>query len=348
MIRVFAVDDSPFVRKALKRALAATPDVRLVGEAATGEEALAKIPAADPHVVTLDVRMQGLDGLAVLRELLLVRPGLRVIMLSAHTQEGARITLDALALGAADFVDKQALNLMDLEGLRRELVDRIRGLAETAPPPPPVHTAVALPELGPARTPELCVIGASTGGPPAIQAILEALPASFPIPIAIVQHMPPGFTRAFAARLDGLCRLKVEEAREGERLERGRVFIAPGGSHLRLSSDLVASLTPEELGTRHTPSVDVLFRSAARAREGRVLGVLLTGMGSDGAEGLALIRSLGGITIAESAESCAVYGMPRAAAELGAAEHVLPLPAIAALLAQLPAGAVRKRTSPAR
>jgi two-component system chemotaxis response regulator CheB len=263
-------------------------------------------------------------------------------MLSAHTQEGAEATLEALALGAADFVDKQAINLMDLEGLGRELVERIRTLSGTAARRPTPPSASPVPELPGAGALELCVIGASTGGPAALQAILEGLPADFPLPIAIVQHMPPGFTRPFATRLNGLCRLRVEEATEGKRLERGRVFIAPAGQHLRLSSSLVATLSAEAGGARHMPSIDVLFRSAARVREGRVLGVLLTGMGDDGAEGLALIRSHGGATIAESEASCAVYGMPRAAVERGAAQHLLPLPAIVELLAQLGCAAARR------
>lgn len=335
MIRVFAVDDSPFVRKVLRRVFAGTSDIELVGEAATGPEALARIPDARPDVVTLDVQMPGMSGLAVLRELLAVRPELRVIMLSVHTGEGAEATLEALALGAADFVDKQTVNLMDLEGLGRELVERIRTLSGAIAPRRTLSPASPVPELSGVGALDLCVIGASTGGPSALQAILEALPADFPLPIAIVQHMPPGFTRPFATRLNGLCRLRVEEASEGQRLERGRVFIAPAGKQLRFSSNLVATLSAEAGGSRHLPSIDELFRSAARVRAGRVLGVLLTGMGDDGAAGLALIRSLGGTTIAESEASCAVYGMPRVAVERGAVQHLLPLPAIVELLAQL-------------
>lgn len=341
MIRVFVVDDSPFVRKALRRVLAAAGGIQVVGEAATGEEALARIPDADPQVVTLDVAMHGISGLDVLRQLLLWRPGLRVLMLSAHTQEGASATLEALAAGAADFIDKQTLNLMDLDRLGRELGDRLRALgaprdtharrpAITAPArrrPPE-----ALPAGADLARAELCVIGASTGGPAALQALLEALPANFPVPIAIVQHMPPGFTRPFAARLDGLCRLRVREAEAGLRLEPGLAVIAPAGRHLRLGAALGVLLDDEARGARHVPSVDVLFRSAAVARPGAVLGVLLTGMGDDGAEGLSLIRAQGGLTIAESEESCAVYGMPRAAVQRGAAQFVLPLPEIRGVL----------------
>jgi two-component system, chemotaxis family, protein-glutamate methylesterase/glutaminase len=336
MIRVFAVDDSPFVRKALRRVFAATPDIRLVGEAATGLEALARIPEAGADIVTLDVDLHGLDGLSVLRRLLAADPRLRVIMLSAHTREGTELTLEALAAGAADFLDKRLLNFMDLDAIHRELVERVRSLAIQGAPaevrpagPPP-----GAPDLDIGGV-ELCVIGASTGGPMAVQAILERLPADFPAPVAVVQHMPPGFTRTFAARLNTLCRLRVTEATDGFRLVPGEVVIAPAGSHLRLTKGLVCALSADPDGARHMPSVDMLFHSAARARVSRVLGILLTGMGDDGAEGLAQIRAAGGVTIAESEATCAVYGMPRAAVERGAAQAVLPLPAIVDALARL-------------
>jgi two-component system chemotaxis response regulator CheB len=248
-------------------------------------------------------------------------------MLSAHTQEGTVATLDALSAGAADFVDKQQLNFMDLDAVDRELSDRVRSLAGKSPPRAPLPRAVAkLPSL---REIELIAIGASTGGPIAIQGILERLPAGFPVPVVIAQHMPPGFTQAFARRLNTLCRPRVVEATPGMRLEPGLVAIAPAGQQLTLGASLVVSLAPPLSGSRHAPSVDLLFHSAAAARGSRVLGVLLTGMGNDGAEGLAAIHEAGGVTIAESEESCAVYGMPRAAVLRGAARAVLPLGVIA-------------------
>lgn len=344
MIRVFVVDDSPFVRKALRRVLSADGGIQVVGEATTGEEALALIPDADPHVVTLDVEMQGISGLDVLRQLLLWRPGLRVLMLSAHTRDGAAATLDALAAGAADFIDKQSLNLMDLERLGRELGERLRALGGErdthtskagAAAAPVRRDAVHLPTSADLHRAEVCVIGASTGGPAALQTLLEGLPARFPIPVAIVQHMPPGFTRPFAARLDGLCRLRVREAEAGQRLVAGDVVIAPAGSHLRLTPSLTTLLSTDAGGARHVPSVDVLFRSAARARPGAALGILLTGMGDDGADGLSQIRAHGGTTIAESEESCAVYGMPRAAVQRGAAQFILPVREIGRVLAAM-------------
>jgi two-component system chemotaxis response regulator CheB len=228
---------------------------------------------------------------------------------------------------------------MDLEFLRREVVDRLEALAPGARPS---NGAVARPEpiAGPAmladlRGCELCVIGASTGGPAAVQRVLQRLPAGFPFPVVVVQHMPAGFTEAFARRLDSLSRLRVTEAVEGHRLVPGDVVVAPGGRHLRVSPGLAVVLSPEPADARHIPSIDVTMRSAARSRPGRVLGILLTGMGEDGAEGMATIRAGGGVTIAESEASCVVYGMPRAAVRRGGATWVLSLGEIARLLGGL-------------
>ena len=357
MIRVFVVDDSAFARRAITRVLAADPGIKVVGEAASGTDALAGVPAARPDIVTLDIAMPGMDGLTALRSLLARDPGLRVLMLSAHTREGAEATLEALAAGAVDFVDKSRFGLMEFEGLGRELRERIRALAaarwsdgggragngRTGSARAP---ADALPGPSEPAALELCVLGASTGGPAAIQQVLEALPAAFPLPLAIVQHMPPGFTGPFARRLNQRCRLRVREAEDGDRLEPGNVLIAPAGLHMRVNGSLAVTLSPEPAQARHVPSVDVLMLSAARARPGRVLGVLLTGMGDDGADGMAAIHAQGGITLAESEATCVVYGMPRAAWERGAVTRQLPLPAIAEWLAGLKAAS--PAGSPAR
>ncbi len=339
MVRVFVVDDSAFVRKALTRVLSAQSGITVVGEAASGAEAIEKIPAAEPDVVTLDVAMAGLDGLGTLRALLAWRRSLPVIMLSAHTREGAEATLDALAIGAVDFIDKTGFSRMDLDGLGRELIDRILLWGSKSAPHHPAPAAGPVPDAIPPLIDvshcELCVIGASTGGPPALQAILERLPRRFPLPIAIVQHMPVGFTRPFAERLDSLCHLQVTEASDGDRLEAGKVLIAPAGEHLRFSRNLTARLSTEPASARHIPSVDVLMKSAGEVRPGRVLGVLLTGMGEDGAEGMSLIRAQGGVTLAESEGSCAVFGMPRAAQLRGGVDLMLHLKEIAEFLASL-------------
>jgi chemotaxis response regulator CheB len=250
MIRIFVVDDSAFIRKALARVLQAEPTLQLVGEAASGAEAVAKIPEADPDLVTLDVDMPGMDGQQVLRALLRWKPTLKVVMLSAHTREGAEATIEALAAGAVDFIDKTSFNLMDFDTLRREVVEKLKILGLGA------SKVVVTKGVGPAAGNgaakltaaarcELCVIGASTGGPIALHQILERIPARFPMPIAIVQHMPAGFTGPFADRLSRLSRLQVSEAVEGDRLGLGRVLVAPAGRHLRITRRLTVALEPE-------------------------------------------------------------------------------------------------------
>src|SRR5215210_1269192 len=317
MTRIFVVDDSAFIRKALARVLQAEPSLQLAGEAASGEEAMAKIPEANPDLVTLDVEMPGMDGQQVLRALLRWKPTLKVVMLSAYTREGAEATIEALAAGAVDFIDKTSFNVMDFDTLRREVIEKLKilGLGDSKP--------VALKGVGPAAGNgaakliaaarcELCVIGASTGGPIALHQILERIPAGFPMPIAIVQHMPAGFTGPFAERLGRLSRIQVSEAIEGDRLRPGMALVAPAGLHLKITSGLGITLAADTSDGKHVPSIDMAMKSAARARPGRVLGILLTGMGHDGAEGMAAIQASGGFTIGESEASCVVYGMPRA------------------------------------
>ena len=337
MTRIFVVDDSAFIRKALARVLQAEPSLELVGEAASGEEAMTRIPDADPDLVTLDVDMPGMDGQQVLRALLRWKPTLKVVMLSAYTREGAEATIEALAAGAVDFIDKTSFNVMDFDTLRREVIEKLKilgsGDSRTVAPKgvgPVAGNGAA--KLTAAARCELCVIGASTGGPMALHQILERIPAGFPMPIAIVQHMPAGFTGPFAERLSRLSRLQVSEAVEGDRLRSGRVLVAPAGRHLRITSRLTVALEPEPADAKHIPSVDVTMNSADRARPGRVLGILLTGMGQDGAEGMATIRASGGFTIGESEATCVVYGMPRAAEMRGAVECMLPLPEIVSFL----------------
>ena len=339
MTRIFMVDDSAFIRKALARVLQAEPSLQLVGEAASGEEAMAKIPEANPDLVTLDVEMPGMDGQQVLRALLRWKPTLKVVMLSAYTREGAEATIEALAAGAVDFIDKTSFNVMDFDTLRREVIEKLKilGLGDSnsvAPKGVGLAGNGAAKLIAAARC-ELCVIGASTGGPIALHQILERIPAGFPMPIAIVQHMPAGFTGPFAERLSRLSRLQVSEAVEGDRLRSGRVLVAPAGRHLRITSRLTVALEPEPADAKHVPSVDVTMTSADRARPGRVLGILLTGMGQDGAEGMATIRASGGFTIGESEATCVVYGMPRAPEIRGAVECMLPLPEIVSFLERL-------------
>jgi two-component system, chemotaxis family, protein-glutamate methylesterase/glutaminase len=340
MVRIFVVDDSAFVRRAVSRILDGQPGIRVVGEAATGLEALERIPRLDPELVTLDLAMPGMDGLQVLRALLRWKPRLKVLMLSAHTREGAEATIDALAAGAVDFIDKSRFNLMDLDGLRREVLDKVQACHPARPAASLRSGPAAVSQFDPSvlQGSELCVVGASTGGPAALQRILERIAPDFPLPMVIVQHMPVGFTRPFAERLNALSPLHVSEAVEGERLMPGQVRIAPAGSHVRLTSALAVVLSGEPSDAKHVPSIDVTMKSAARARPGRTLGILLTGMGDDGADGMATIRAGGGLTIAESEESCVVYGMPRAAHARGGATWMLPLPEIVSALARFTGG----------
>jgi two-component system chemotaxis response regulator CheB len=340
-IRVLVVDDSPLVRRAVERLLEADPGVIVVGTAADGLDALAKVRSLQPDVVTLDVLMPRLDGLKVLA--CLMRESLvPVVMLSSLTHEGTEETLRALDLGAVDFIDKTTLLISgDPQTAARELLGKIHAAAgvdlarrgrrtEFSAGAPAAADAL----LQPAGA-DLVVIGASTGGPPALQALIPALPADFAAGVVVVQHIPAGFTRALAGRLDAASALSVREAETGDRVRPGEVLIAPGGRHLTFEErggELIVALVAEPADALHRPSVDVTMNSAAQLRGRRSAGVLLTGMGTDGAWGMWAIRARGGWTIAESEESCVVYGMPGAAVELGAAAELLPLEKIAARL----------------
>jgi len=336
MTKILVVDDSAFIRKAIARIVAGRPGMQVVAAAQSGEEALDSMASNRPDVVTLDVDMPGMGGLATLREIQRRYPGLPVIMLSVYTQEGADTTLDAISAGAVDFIDKSRLNVMDFDHLSRELLDKIDGLgqcpgkrgpaAETRAPAP----GGVIPRVDWSSY-DLCVIGASTGGPPALQQIVSHVPKHFPVPIAVVQHMPVGFTRPFAERLDALGGVRVKEAADHNTLQAGVVLLARAGAHLRIDPDLTAHLSLDPMDAIHIPSVDVLMTSANRSRPGRVVGILLTGMGDDGAEGMWTILRAGGLTVAESEASCVVCGMPRAAQKRGGVAHMLSLPEICQL-----------------
>jgi two-component system chemotaxis response regulator CheB len=345
-IRVLVVDDSPLVRRAIGSLLDADPGVSVVGTAVDGLDALAKVRDLRPDVVTLDVLMPRLDGLKVLACLMRERPA-RVLMLSSLTQEGADETLQALDLGAVDFIDKMALlATADTVAAGQELLSKIHTAAAVDPSRlgrrESVHggAAAATPLLRPAGA-DVVVVGASTGGPPALQALIPALPADLAAGVVVVQHIPAGFTRPLAGRLDAASALSVREAEQGDRVRPGEVLVAPGGRHLTFanrSGELVVVLDFEPSDTQHRPSVDVTMQSAAAVWGRRSAGVLLTGMGADGAWGMWAIRARGGWTLAQSEESCVVYGMPRAAVELGAASEVVPLGTMAARLTAVVAG----------
>lgn len=358
-IRVLIVDDSPFMRKALERMLVAAEDIEVVGAARDGLDALEKIPQLKPHIVTLDVEMPRMDGLSCLKRIMLEMP-LPVLMVSSLTQEGAQATLEALALGALDFIPKESsfANQAILQ-IQQDLQEKVRKLARSPrfrKTPPPAATTMPRPSEPPvavsrpwhaipapaapgnlAGNPmaELLVIGCSTGGPKALQDLLPGLPKALPVPCLIVQHMPASFTKPFAERLDKICQVDVKEAEQGETAHPGIVYIAPGGIHLNYrqrGSQPIIELNPEPATTIHRPSVDVMFQSVAENCTRQVLAMILTGMGSDGAKGMALLKAKGAHTLAEAEETCVVYGMPRAAFERGCVDQVAPIHDMAAIL----------------
>lgn len=353
-IRLAIVDDSAFVRKALHRLLDGVLGISVVGTASTGEELLQSLDTWNPDVVSLDLSMPGIGGLQTLDHILRWR-SIPVIILSTHSQKDAPLTIEALHRGAVDFVDKQRYSLTDFEVLRSVLTDKILGVAggaspRGAPTPamvPPPHATPAFPPWSPLRGKaaaaafDAVLIGASTGGPPAIQTLLEGLGSGLRVPVAVVQHMPAGFTRAFAQRLDSHLPFPVREASHGEPFIPGTVFIAPTGHHLRFHPDrgrIHLSLETHPSDAPHCPSVDALFESGAEVFGKRALAVLLTGMGKDGAEGMAVLRRSGAHTIAQDEASCVVYGMPKAAFLLGAVCEQVTLAHVGSRVATLLAG----------
>lgn len=336
-LRVLVVDDSALVRKAITDALSADPEIEVVGSACDAYVAREKIARLDPDVLTLDLEMPRMDGLTFLRILMEHHP-LPVVVVSSLAQAGSQAALDALEAGAVDVLAKPD-GTMSIGTLGERLAFHVKAAAQSArfrprraaatPPAAPAVPAVAPAVRAGDR--QLIVIGGSTGGIEALRTLLPRFPREMP-PIAIVQHISPHFSRAVAERLDALSSLDVREAGQGDVLTPGMCVIAPGDAHLALEFSAGAYRTRllKTPPIHHCrPAVDVLFRSAAEAGGDRVVAALLTGMGSDGAIGMQAIRAAGGVTIAEHESTCVVYGMPRAAIEAGAAERVLPLPAIA-------------------
>ena len=348
-IRVVVVDDSALVRRLLAGIIDAQPDMRCVGSAADPLAAREAIRSLDPDVLTLDVEMPRMDGIEFLGRLMRLRP-MPVVMVSTLTERGAETTLRALELGAVDFVAKPRIGVADgMQALADEIVAKVRAAAQArvrrlpCGVPAAPQAPAAAPALGRLATAKIVFIGASTGGTEATRELLAALPADAPA-VLITQHMPPGFTQRYAARLDGLCRMRIKEAADGERVLPGHAYIAPGGMHLwveRSGADTVARVADGDPVNRHKPSVDVLFGSAARVVGRNAIGIMLTGMGADGAQAMRAMRDAGAWNICQDEASCVVFGMPRAAIAAGAANEVLPLARIApALLEQLRRGVV--------
>ncbi len=333
-IRVLVVDDSALMRKLIPAILARDSSIEVVGTAMDGAFALKKIEELQPDVVTLDLEMPRMDGMEMLR-LIMHRAPLPIILFSTHSKEGGYATLKALALGAVDFLAKpRDAAAGRLEEIADQLIAKIKVAKHAAKRKlPPVTVKEELPRLTKASRPALpprrvIAVGISTGGPNALQFMLSQIPSDFLSTILVVQHMPEGFTEMFAKRLDECCPLEVHEARSGDLLLAGRVLICPGNRHIMVRrmprGDMVA-LSDGPPVNGHRPSADVLFHSVAQEFGLLAVGVLMTGMGDDGAEGLGAIKSAGGMTIAQSEDTCVVSGMPRAAILKGYANKVIPL-----------------------
>ncbi len=341
-IRVLVVDDSAFFRGRIVQALQQSEAIEVVGQAADGREAVVQAERLRPDLITMDVEMPVLDGIAAVRQIM-ARRRTDIIMFSALTRDGARATLDALEAGAADFLPKHG---DPASGTRQDAGEQLRArvlalaarrhtrvapAAPVAPRPPP--------RVSPARPTavELVVIGASTGGPVALQQVLLALPAQYPLPVLVAVHMPGAFTTTFAERLNSLCQLTVAEARDGDLLRAGRVLVAPGGRQTLVEGRpgalrVALQDVPDQL---YKPSVDLCFGSAARVLGPKVLAIVLTGMGADGRQGARLLKQAGAQLWSQDAASCVVYGMPQAVEQAGLSDQVLPLEGIGPALAGL-------------
>ncbi len=349
-IRVLIIDDSATVRQTLTEILGGDPDIEILGTASDPYVAAARIMKEIPDVITLDVEMPRMDGITFLRKLMSQRP-MPVVMCSSLTEDGSETLLQALEAGAVDVILKprtdtrqhlieSTIRIRDaVKGAARARLKRLPAAAaqpgggagiakklsaDVMLPPPSAHSAMA-------RTTEKVVcIGASTGGTESLRVVLEALPVDAP-GIVIVQHMPEKFTAAFARRLDTLCGVSIKEAEDGDTVLRGQVFIAPGNRHVllqRSGARYYVTVKDGPLVSRHRPSVDVLFRSAAHSAGANALGIIMTGMGDDGARGLLEMQQMGALTVAQDEESCVVFGMPKEAIALGAANKVMPLEAL--------------------
>lgn len=366
MISVLIVDDSAFMRKAIEIILEKDPDIRVVGRAGDGLEALELIPRLNPDVITMDVEMPRMDGITAVGQIMARFPK-PVLMISSVTTEGAEVTLRAMDAGAMDFIAKPASRVsLDIIHMENEIRDKVKAVARrrpfprlgaasaTARPAASSVSGLARPSTAPASAPlsangapalvtrpsgrptrDLVSIGVSTGGPPAVQKVLSALPKDFPVPILIAQHMPAAFTGPFARRLDSVCAISVKEAESGEKLQNGCAYIAPGGRHIKLAMSLGSMsvvITDDPKEALYKPSATVLHESVGNVLGRRGLGVQLTGMGSDGLEGVKVLKQKGGRALAQSDATCVVYGMPKAIVDAGLADEIVDIDDMAAAI----------------
>lgn len=347
VVKVLVVDDSGFFRRRVSEILSADPNIKVVGTATNGREAIEQALALKPDVITMDYEMPMMDGITAVRNIMQKCPT-PVLMFSSLTHEGARVTLDALDAGATDFLPK---NFEDIsrnpEKVRQLLCEKVhdmarskRGFSASAPAPSPVPVAapsavraaapVVSPRAAPSTAPKrkaykLVAIGTSTGGPVALQRVLTQLPANFPAPIILIQHMPAAFTNAFAERLDKLCRISVKEAADGDQLRPGLALLAPGGKQMMVDPRGVVRILPGDERLNYKPCVDITFGSASKSFSDKVLAVVLTGMGADGREGARLLKASGSQVWAQDEASCVIYGMPMAIVKSNLADAVYSL-----------------------
>ncbi|NLY58124.1 MAG: chemotaxis response regulator protein-glutamate methylesterase [Gammaproteobacteria bacterium] len=367
MIKVLVVDDSGFFRRRVAEILGADPQIKVVGTATNGQEAVEQTLALHPDVITMDYEMPVMDGITAVRQIMQRQPT-PVLMFSSLTYEGARVSLDALDAGAADYLPK---NFEDIsrnpDKVRQMLCERVHALARSnrrslgfshtpatvgSPVSPPPSARAPAPQRTPSPAPvaaeparrspaprkrsyKLVAIGTSTGGPVALQRILTRLPANFPAPILLIQHMPGAFTTAFAERLDKLCQITVKEAQDGDTLRPGVALLAPGGKQMMIDGRGTVRILPGDERLNYKPSVDVTFGSAARVFRDKVLAIVLTGMGADGREGARMLKQAGSSVWAQDEASCVIYGMPMAVVKANLADGVYDLDEIARYLAEL-------------
>ncbi len=363
-IRILVVDDSAFMRKALSMMLESDPSIKVVGTARDGAEGVEKVKLLKPDLVTMDIEMPRMDGLAALREIMTTNP-VPVMMVSSLTTEGADATMKALEMGAVDFIPKQLSYVsLDIVKIKEELLAKIKDIvrrknilmarykvralgspkqaATTPTASRPTTPSTRVPTAGGKTAAKkhhvinIISIGSSTGGPLALQTVIANLPRNLPVPILIAQHMPPMFTKSLAERLDALAQLKVKEAEDGEWTQPGSVYIAPGGKHLtvrKVGSRSQLMVSPEPKDTLYHPCVDILMLSVAEAFGGFAMGVILTGMGDNGVVGLKKLKEKGGVVIAQDEASSVVYGMPRAVVEAKLPDAVASLEDIPAEIA---------------